>query len=95
MTEQGTGLVYETEFITDLSGDYPERLVKLVLNQEDVADIRRAVFDAHYFCAWVTHNSLDASAYLALGEFLVRLEKQLARPAVNNLGEWKATNGSY
>ena len=88
------GIMYDTEMVLDLSGDYPERQARITLNVDDVAEFRRACYDAGNYNRHHTFNLLDATLFDAMFDFLQRVEKQLMMPSLAGMEEWKATSGA-
>ena len=86
-----TGQQYDTELVVDYSGDEPEHQARLTLNLEDVQELKHIAYEAGWLHSVHTHNRLKVRHAAAVHEFFFNLERQLERPSLFSMTDFKAT----
>lgn len=82
----------DTEFIVDYTDDAPKRLVRLTMDADAIAELRRATYAAGDYGTHAGAPQQGVDMAYALSSFLRHVEKELSVPSLFSVEEFKATN---
>lgn len=82
----------ETDFIVDYSEEEPRRLVRLVMDVDAVATLRRCLYAAGDYGKYLSAPQSGVDEAYGLSAFFRNVETELSAPSLFSLEEFKATN---